>query len=82
MVADLPRCGLRERRVASGAPASLGACLAAGATVQQAEALGPLDLVHGEMGLASGTHALAGRIVPRERVSVGSWHGVLLQNSG
>ena len=82
MVEDILRCGLGALHVESGAPASFGAFLSAGATAQQAEAIGPRDLAHGEMGLASATKALACRIDPRESVQVESLHEVLLHNSG
>jgi hypothetical protein len=65
MVDDILRCGLWNLRIEQGRAATLGELLAAGATTQQPDTVGAIDLAHDESGFARGPKQMACRIDTR-----------------
>lgn len=62
MINDILRGGLGELGIEQGGAASLGELLPACATAQQAEAVVPIDLAYGKIGLTRTTKQVAFRI--------------------
>jgi len=62
MIYDILRCGLWELGIEQGGAASFGKLLPTRATAQQAEAVVPIDLAYGEIGLTRTTKPVAFRI--------------------
>ena len=81
MVDPLRSVGLRPLRVQPGGTAACRALLATGATAQQTETVVPIHFPDGEGTGTVAAKQLAFGIDTRESVAVGSFQGVLLENS-